>query len=103
MGVNTSTALGSPHQGPTITFSSFILFGSIGSAKGSVTRGDTRDVKRIRPLALTGTATGFLLLVLTLLFSLALRFPSLRIGVRPIVARSGTGAAPKFIVVGRVA
>jgi hypothetical protein len=71
---------------------------SIWGTKGSVTRGDTTDEKRVCPLALTGAATGLLLLVLTLLLGLALRFPPLRVGVRPIVASGAgtTGSAPVF-------
>jgi hypothetical protein len=85
-------------------FTSYQPLWSIGSSKGSVTRGDTTDVKRIRPLALLGAATGLLLLVLTFLLSLALRFPSLWIGIRPPIV-AGSGTAPIFIVgeVGRVA
>lgn len=78
----------------------------IRGTKGSITRSDTADVKRVRPLALTSAATGLLLLVLALLLGLALGLPSLRVGVRaPVVAGAAARSAPVLVIVeaGRVA
>jgi len=68
---------------------------------GSVAWGDTTDVKRIRPLALTGAATRLLLLVLTLLLGLALGLPPLRVTVRrTVVTATRRCAASVFTVFG---
>jgi len=83
-------------QGPGTCTTLHLSFQSPRSVRGTVARGDASDIKRIRPLALTGATAGLLLFVLTLLFGLALRFPPLRVGGITTVVGAAAAAARVF-------